>query len=224
MIRETIVIPVLLAMAVVGSAEASILTFDGINSAVIPDTYGDRITSTLDTNTGFEYGEGNGFTPNVVVEYLPGTGFVPFTRFTSGYGDLTNALGHQSFSVPGEVVLRPDPGYQVVLNSFDVAAWQFDRNGSVRVLDENDTVLFDTGSITLPGTAAGGHLTFPTSPIISDSALRIDINFYGDHALDNVNFDQQLVPEPTTAALLASPLLWGWLGRRRRAAIRGGSS
>lgn len=167
-------------------AYASVLTFDGF-TGVVPDAYGDRIVATTDVGTGYQYGMGNGFTPNIVVEYSNNTAS-PFSVWSVGYGSLSNALGHQSYTVEGEIVLRPDPGVSVVLNSFDVAAWISDFNGQVVVANEAGTVLFDSGSVLL---SSATFSTFPTGgPIVSSTALRIQLTYYGDLGLDNVNFDQ----------------------------------
>ena len=42
------------------------------------------------------------------------------TAGAAGFGDLVNSLGHALYDVTGEVVLTPDPGYRVILDSFDV--------------------------------------------------------------------------------------------------------
>jgi hypothetical protein len=177
-------------------AAATILTFDESDPGCgcVSDDYGDRI----------------GDTPNIVLEYQNDFG-VPFTIW-NGYGDLTNALGHDFYSVTGEVILRPDPGYRVVLQSFDVAGYAGDWDDQrVRVMDEEGTVLFDTGAITVPGFNAHLHLT---PQITSSSALRIQLLFFGNLGLDNLTFSQ--VPEPGVAVLLSFGLV-GLAGRRVRA-------
>ena len=200
------------------TTNASILTFDGF-SGEIPDDYGDRITTTADSVTGYEYGMGNGFTPNITVGYFPdpvASGGQPFGRFPSGYGDLVNALGHGNYNVPGEVVLTPDAGFQVMLNSFDIAGWTTGTYVSqIRVLNQSDTILFDSGVIDINSSSTPRHLTFPSESIVSSEPLRIEIHDLGNLGLDNVNFDQAVVPIPEAVWLFGSGLL-GLVGIARR--------
>ena len=170
-----------LALSAASPVRASILTFDGVPlDAPIPDEYGDGITATTD-GAGYSYGMGNGFAPNVVVEYVPA---LTLEVWDAGYAGLINSLAHPD-DLSGELVLRPDPGYLVVLNSFDVAA-RVTPSGTVRVLDEDDNVLFDSGDVAIPMVA--GSLKFPPAPIHSATTLRIQ--YVGNLAIDNVNFDQ----------------------------------
>ena len=213
----------MLAAGVVSSSNASILTFDGIGatSAIpIPDDYGDRINSTIDPITSYEYGIGNGFTPNITVSYFPdpiASSGNSFSLWPSGYGDLTNALGHSSFNVPGEVVLTPDLGNHVILNSFDIAGWSSSTyiDQQIRVLNESGIVLFDSGLIDVNTAFPSSHLTFTFAPIVSAEALHIEISDVGNLGLDNVNFDQAVVPIPAAAWLFGSGLI-GLIGIARR--------
>lgn len=192
-----------------GGAQATVLTFSGsafIQQSPVPDAYGDRVTATTDAVNGWDYGVGNGFTPNVVLSY-PVQETTPFSIWVAGFGDLSFALGHLNMGL-GEVVLTPDPGYSVTLHSFDVAPWLEGTpvDSRVRVLDAADNVLFDSG---LFDAVVGQNYTFPTGPITSTSALRI-INTtnngtrgFGYLGLDNVSFSQA-VPEPSFALVLCA--------------------
>jgi hypothetical protein len=212
--------------ALVGQAAgATVLTFDGSGLgpyAAVPEAYGDRVTSMNDVGNGFEYALGEGFTPNVVVDYL--TAVPPFTVFPSGYGDLVNVIMINNSEGFGEVVLTPDPGFSVTLHSFDVAVYAggpTPTDNRVRVLSAAGDVLFDSGDFLL---ALNSHQTFPTGPITSTTALRIINTSNGGTAgfnalgLDNVSFSQAAVPEPGTVALLACGALgFAWRGRGRSA-------
>lgn len=205
-----------LTLGMVSMANASILTFDGIVTIDIPDDYGDRITSTSDSTTGFSYGEGNGFTPNITVSYIPG-GTISYRLYTSGFGDLSNALSDGDFNTPGEIVLTPDAGHQVVLNSFDIAGWQNTTylDQQILVLNASDTVLFDSGFIDVNSGLPDSHLTFLSTPIVSSEALRIAVNDFGNLGIDNINFDQMAVPVPAAVWLFGSGLI-GLIGVARR--------
>src|SRR5262249_2851092 len=111
--RGRILWVLVLALGAASPVRGSVLTFEGVplTPAAIPDAYGDRITATTD-GAGYSYGMGNGFTPNVVVEYV--TNDAPLQVLYHGYGDLFYALAGNY--TPVELILRPDPGYLVVLN------------------------------------------------------------------------------------------------------------
>lgn len=205
-------IAVMLIASIPATVNATVLIFDFRDPVFhIPDDYGDRVVTTDDMVNGYMYGMGNGFTPNVVVDYLVDQPNDPFSLWTSGYGDLTNALGHQSFDVTGEIVLTPDPGFSVTLNSLDVTGWLSQASwpdSRILILDESDNVLFDSGQIAILSTGHL-HLSFPSGPsgaIVSTSAVRILLFDFGDLGLDNINFDQAVVPLPAAAWLMLSGL------------------
>lgn len=218
----------LLACSLSTGVNATILTFDGAtleNLAVFPTTYGERVTTTDDLVNFFQYGLGNGFTPNISISYTVIGNTAGFSHEQLGYGDLTNVLTHSDFGVNGEIRLTPDPGYEVRLNSFDVAAWTGDPQGTgsfpssrVQILDVVARAnLFDSGIFTAEFTA--GRYTYPTGPISSASGLIIVLDNFGDLAVDNINFDQvAVVPAPAGIWLLGTGVAAIWLRSRRKAA------
>jgi hypothetical protein len=203
-----------------GSAQATILNFDDLALfAFIPQTYGDRATGTA--ADAFVYGEGEGYTPNVVVEYTTTNTTTPFNVW-NGYGNLSKALGHNQFNVLGDLVLRPDAGFRVALHSFDLGAFQANyANSRVQVLDLDGTTLFDTGVFTAllaPAGAEAGRYTFPGfGPLSSANGLRIVVTEFGDLGLDNISFSQTPVPVPAALPLFASAVAGVVALRRRRA-------
>lgn len=223
----------LLGLSIATTSPATVLTFDGLgpDGRALATTYGDRVGALDDAITGFGYGLGNGFTPNVEVSYsvdpVSGGG-QGFTVWEVGYGDLVNSLGHALYDVTGDVLLTPDPGYRVTLNSFDVAAYFDDFPGSrVRVLDGDGAILFDSGPFTAefrPGGAGPddwfaaplGHYSPMGDAISSASGLRIQLLDFGSLGLDNVNFEQAAVPVPATAVLLVTALAAALARARRR--------
>lgn len=214
--------PFLLALAACLAplpAPATLLLFEnssGFNlSAIFPQSYGDRVTNTL--QNGFRYGLANGATPNVEVSYLnPGT-------WSTGYGNLTNLVYVRSPG-PLEITLTADPGFEVLLHGFDLGAW-FQTNlilGSLRVVDLGGALLHAQDNLLvqgMPGTRTS--LSFPTPLHARVVRIRIDSSNLGSSALqnigiDNVLFSQAAVPVYTDVALYPGVKVYGTPGRTYR--------
>lgn len=205
------------------TVQATVLRFDDLTERqFVPDNYGDRVSSA--TTNGYNYGEGFGFTPNVIVEFDPDGSAAQYNTWT-GYAGLDRALGHNNFDVPGEIRLLPDPGFNVVLHGFDIGVWQRDFPGSrIRVFsfDDATTALFDTGVTTLllrPTGPSGpiDNYSFTFAPgLVSSAGLRIVIQDLGDLAIDNLSFSQTAVPVPAALPLFACALGGLVVTRRRR--------
>ncbi|WP_412972678.1 PEP-CTERM sorting domain-containing protein [Glaciecola sp. MF2-115] len=192
---------------------ATIITFDDIDPVfVVPEDYGSNIS----VATG-SFLEGNGFTPNVAVSYLRDSTAQNFSVW-DGYSTLDNALGHNSFAVPGEMILTPDAGFVVRLNEFDFAAWSGEYNARITIFSGPSNILFDSGNFILNENQGVQNYTFST-PLESTNTIRIRFENFGDLAIDNINFDQRrvAVPEPSSLALLAL----GFLTFRRLKSKRG---
>lgn len=213
-----------LALAGVSTqVEATILTFDDLaERQFVPNDYGDRV-SAANTN-GYSYGRGEGFTPNVIVEFQPRSATQPQYNAWTGYAGLNRALGHNSFNVPGEIRLLPDPGITVVLHSFDIGVWQANYPGSriqVFAIDKPDA-LFDTGVIELlltpdgPGGQIDNYEYAFRNGLSSTTGLRIVIEDLGDLAIDNLSFSQTPIPVPAALPLFACGLAGLAAVRRRR--------
>lgn len=169
---------------------ASVLTFDinNINNSdSISQDYGDNITS---TNSGiFNYGEGNGFTPNITVSNN--------LRFwESGYGGLSGV----GYSATGEglVSFEAEVGYRIRLNSFDLGSYTSGLDDQVlQILDGNNNVLLDLG----PQDFADNMetRTFENLNIVTGGILKIRFGNNDELGIDNINFDQVLeIPEPSS--------------------------
>jgi hypothetical protein len=200
-------IVILVALCTSSRAFASDLTFDG-TSGPVDQNYGDRVTST--TMGAFSYGEhGEGFTPNITVQYDPNGG-AAYT-WPSGYGDLIRTLYESVSTARLQVKLSADPGYRVRLLQWDMATFDtfFHPNGvtinGVAVYDANGATLFSQSNVFVPAT---GHIRFDTfSTQLIDTALTLEIdarNVTGgfgnqDVGVDNIVFSQ--VPEPASAVL-----------------------
>ena len=201
---------ILLGMMATVPAQATILTFDigGMsNYGDIPSTYGDNVTST--TNGSFSYGQGNGFTPNITVDYATrfvSTGNIETNHldwWNTGYGNLTNvAFPVSSSDRFGEVTLTPGAGLAVKLNGFDLAGYnQGDHPGqTIRILDDQGLVLEFT-DFTVLG-AGPSHSPFSFTDLVSNGPLRIQYAFNDwNVGIDNIHFEQ-VSPVPLPGALL----------------------
>jgi len=133
-----------------------------------------------------------GTTPNVDVSYRVFDSLTGETKadhlsfWHSGYGDLTNvAFARPSYT--GEITLTPHAGFDVHLNSFDLAGWR--KNSSdqlVRILDGTSNV--PMGST--PTTVLGGdtHSTFtPSLTAMGPLHLQFGKNWFV--AIDNINYE-----------------------------------
>lgn len=207
--------------AVGGSAQATVLTFDGVTNLGFEfgTAYGDRVTS-----AGPGLGAAGGATPNIVLDFVPTGSGSPFTVYGGGYSGLVSALGHTSFNVPGYVEFTPDAGWDVVLTSFDLGAWSSSSypNSRIQVVDTGGTVHFDSGVFTFPAITV---LSYLPTPIRSSLPLRLVVEDFGDLGLDNVQFSQiPTIPEPGTWAMwLAGAAVLGALARRRSGGAQGPS-
>lgn len=214
----------LIGGSVLGSSlvSATVLTFDGVSAGQFEElsqAYGDNVSST--ENSAGSYLEGNGFTPNVTVSYrtvdeegnvVADSVFVEST----GFGNLINATFPGQNNSFGEITLTPIAGYQVTLNSFDIAARTQVVLDALQVVGADDSVLWDSGADTV---SVGGSDQY-TPAITSDEALTLRWGSNWNIAIDNINFDQQpvsAVPVPAAVWFLGSGLL-ALLGIRRRSA------
>ncbi|PSB00613.1 hypothetical protein [Merismopedia glauca] len=171
----------------------------------IPSTYGDNVNSTSDAVGS--YLKGNGFTPNITVDYRgvnPADGSSSFFDnldfWSTDYGDLQNIAYPVVDGTLGEISLTPQTGYKVKLNSFDLAGFlRADQpNQTVRILDANYNVLLDYSPFNVEGDS--GHSTFLPN-LISSQTIRIQFGNSWNTGIDNINFDQvanNAVPEPAT--------------------------
>ncbi len=186
-----------------GLAMGTELTFtiDGIgNFDGMPDDYGDRVVM-LDDGI-FHYDEhGEGFTPNIEVDY-PNTNGISPSWWGTGYGDLVgiyfeNADGNGQ----GEIVLTADYGYEVVLYGFDMSAYSnaFSSDptiNAVRVMGCSDTPLFEELDAVISETT---HTSYDFAQPLRAREIRIQFdtanlgNLSDDIAFDNILFGQSSV-------------------------------
>lgn len=226
----------LLAGWYAGEGRATILTFDqsrnATGSSVVPTAagssvqqdYGDNVTGASMAVDGglFTYGDGGeGYTPNVAVEYFAATAV---SLWTIQYGDLDNVLlarAPLSGAVAGSLNVRltADPGFLVALYHFDLAGWpnaDYTING-VNILGDGG-VLFSQSNVLVAGALNGPrHTAFDFSSPLAAAELLIEIDFSNLAAssqdnigMDNIRFGQQppalVVPVPAGGALFGAGL------------------
>lgn len=203
------------ALAAGHAAQATVLTFDiDVNQPNAPllmsQSYGDRVTATLQNNAAYGVGA-EGFTPNVVTSYLAGIQVSP-ARFPTGYGDLVNVLENE---VDGasllEVTFTADPGWHVRLYGFDLAGWQ--RTDYVlpglAVLD-GATTLFSQSNVLVEGDGVGpGHTNFAfvSGPTAQTLTLRLILTGLGPNS-DNIGIDNIVIGQVVPGAAVPEPSSW----------------
>jgi hypothetical protein len=203
-------------------SKATVLTFQGLGTNTrIPQFYGYNVTEPAQ---GIEMG--NGFTPNVVVDFFPNgdNGFQTYNDPDWQAAQLDGTPGTGSF----DIIFTPEEGYGVKVNSFefdDYAQYEQGHTFSWSLLG-NDTELAGATGVVVPADTTtdptgADNLVINTgmnSPFFGVVTLRI-VPTAGDpydRAIDDVNFDQVAVPEPAALAIvgLAATLLLGRRGRR----------
>lgn len=218
-----------------GVAGATVLTFDDLgipDFTAISDLYGDRVTGLSDAVGSYEMG--NGFTPNVTVEYRtldPNDGATlsnSLNLWTSGYGDLVRVgFGTERLSM-GEISLIADPGFSVTLNSFDLAGgtthdYDFEHQ-PLRIVDGSYNILVD---YTPYNVLSGSDHSTITPGITQSGIIRIQFGDNWNIGIDNINFDQlantseEVIPnpEPSSLILLGSALAGLSVWRRRSQSV-----
>lgn len=125
--------------------------------------------------------------------------------------------------MPFELVFTADPGYQVTLNSFDIAGWDGgDYQTQFAIFDDNGSLaspnLF-SADLLVPGANTISPLT---SPLMASGALHLYISNIGSTGIDNINFDQTPAASPPTTVPLPGTLwlfgcaLFGLHGTKKR--------
>lgn len=246
----------LVAFSLASVSSATVLTFDTGQGAPnpVPTNYGNRVgdPATFQPST-FHYGAGGGITPNVNVVYSPllrlGGTASPFDP-SRVFGDLANVIyrDREAFSggEPGilQISFFADPGVEVRLHSFDIAALYNSITGqgedlfakSIKVLGSGGTVFLSLDfspmdinpasptSTFVPGTAplTHRHFDFEAAPFQSQSiTIRIDLNNYttiGGSKVDRFALDNIKIsqtPTPGASVLLALAACIAGVRRRR---------
>ena len=215
--RSLLSSPLLLAaLFSIGTANATILTFDGdicdggkscSNGGSIDQSYGDSGQLDVQYNRDIT---GSQLNKNL-------------TFWTTDYNDLVNIAygGYTDTSGVAEIFLKPSSGYSVTLNGFDLGAFfKATLNSQFTIVDGSSNTLFSSGTIPV-----GGGNTHSSYSVNYSSPSGIGIQ-WGPTAvsvgIDNVDFtvpriSDNTVPEPATLALIGVGLVGLGFSRRRRA-------
>jgi hypothetical protein len=243
----------IVGLALAGSASATVLTFDwGGNSLdAVPANYGNRVGDpNFPTPPGYSYGAAGGITPNVNILYAPtlrlGAATPPDP--TRVFGDLTNVLYRQRAPDNGlagilQIDFIADPGFQVCLQSFDIAAVFNSVSGfgedlparNIKVLDGQGNALFSLDydpavldhdsllSTYAPGTNTPlRHKTFVFNPPLTASKITLRLDFtqlltIGGNKSDRIAIDNiQFCQTPTPGAATLIGCTGVMLASRRR--------
>lgn len=215
--------------AVPGASHATVLTFDALaGGGVVPSGYGDRVSGDFG---GWGYVEGNGWTPNVGVAFdslnLSDNGFAGagLRLWGGGFGDLSMVAytsgGDTGFA--GVFKFTPDPGYAVRINHFQLGGYpaaDYDDQ-PIWITDAGFSVLW-TGGSHVEGRETIGQVDIATHSEFTPNFTSAQPIFliYGNNwniGIDNIDFDQVAVPEPSTLALVSLALLLPASALRRRA-------
>lgn len=225
-----------------GTANATVLTFDhftdaakttyAANGTTILATYGDNVSDFDPAAPSgafyFRYGSGGGTTPNITLGYRwitkadhTNSGTPEFQMWDPGYGDLSHVV-YRFNGAPatwaGIMLFTPAAGYQVTLESFDIAGFgssqtEYDYAVFKDFGTEGESTLWSDTS-TAPG---AGHLTLsPSITVQAGHTLALYFNADGNLGIDNVRFSESLIPEPASLALLIAATGVFTLRRERR--------
>lgn len=233
-------------------SHATVLTFDmgAVDNQSVDalyQSYGDRVGNPIFDALAptYSYGSACGITPNVSVTYLAGTFFgISQPPSQRRFGDLNNVIWRTfgGNNILG-VTLTADPGFEVQLFSFDIAALLNLSNialsenlpaKSIIVYNQMGTVLFrdpNPANGPLPiipaidGAAMPTHRTYDFATLTGGPLVGQTIQLFIDvgqisskidrFGLDNIKFGQNPpgIPAPAGLGLVA---LTGLLAARRR--------
>ncbi|GAA5482709.1 PEP-CTERM sorting domain-containing protein [Haloferula sargassicola] len=235
--RKPIVLTLGLIAGLAGTSQATVLGFGQIggSNATVPSNYGSNAAADA---SGLVVT--NGATPNLTLTWDAAWDihtshwFAGAESATVGGGDWDNEGGIPRIGQLDEgvhsIAFGADPGYALVLNSFDFGLTNETINATtswtLTLTDGSSNVVWsqnvnfasaaaqnDDGDVQTITPNFTGNLGESYTLTFTRTAESFGSN--GRHALDNLSFNQTTVPEPASAALIGLGAV-GLLRRRRR--------
>jgi hypothetical protein len=182
-------------------AQATVLTFEGVNGAGLLHGYGDRVSSA--SSGGYTYHGSGTFTPNVLLSMggVEGGQLLPPYVWHDGYSDLFDVVylqpnGTAQHGAELQLTLAADPGFHASLQFFDLGNYGGPLTlPYIRAYDEVGALLHESLSVVLPSYSVTAR-RFDFDPPLVGRVVTLRISLAGlgsqaDHVgLDNVGFGQ----------------------------------
>jgi len=183
--------------------------------------YADNVDSVSEGGFTDNFSQGNAWTPNVTTAFTLGTGATAQQFYTEGPWTDVNSLSG-SLTSTFYISFTPDSGYGVLVNSFDLLQYSSSNSNAdreilvawkVRESTTSGTIIVSGSQLLNGNTGASFSINTGMSSAFAGSvflelarsqpSLNPDGNFL---ATDNINFDQVVIPEPGTVALVTMGL------------------